>query len=126
MPKRILLLLVAVCLTLACIFQNSYLKSTTGDLLASLSKIRAACDAKDLDAAEREFSQMSDYWEERANTLCSILEHGEVDLILTELESLGANIHSEQTDFLPANIARLSYYLDHIADWDKFSFYNIF
>lgn len=126
MLKRIMLALVVGGLALACILQNSYLQSTTKELLLSLDHIRTACEEGDLARAEREFSHMNDYWEEHADTLFSMLEHHEMDQILAELKSLGANIEYGAREFLPSNIARLAYYLDHISDWDKFTFYNIF
>ena len=121
-----MLALVVGSLALACILQNSYLKSTMEDLLSSLNRVQAACDAGNFSLAEEEYFQMDAYWEEHSDALFSILEHNEMDQILSEFKSLGANIRYGARELLPSNISRLAYYLDHISDWDKFTFYNIF
>lgn len=125
MFNKILILVLVILLTAACILQGNYLHSASDSLLQALEPVTSAYYEGNFDLAIQHFDSFFEEWETREQLFSSLLEHAELDLLHAEIESVHAWLLAHDTNNLPASFAKLAYYLEHLPLQDELALENI-
>lgn len=125
MFNKILILILIVALTVACVLQGNYLHHASEVLLTALEPVTKAYEEKNFELAVQHFQHFMEEWDIHEQLFASLLEHAEIDLLYAEIESVHAWLLAGDTNNTPASLAKLAYYLKHIPLQDDLSLENI-
>lgn len=125
--KQYIILISAIILIISLnIFQASYLKNTSKELLNRIDNIKTNLDEKDFETAYNEILELEKDWETKRDGWDILTEHDDVEEFESCLVSLKAFIKSNTLSESLSEVAKLKQRIEHILENESLSFATIF
>lgn len=125
--KQYIILISAIILIIGLnIFQVSYLKKTSKELLDSIENINVSLDKEDLETAYNEILELEKKWESKREGWDILTEHDDIEEFESSLVSLKAFTKSHNLSESLSETAKLKQRIEHILENESLSFATIF
>lgn len=125
--KQYIILISAIILIISLnIFQASYLKNTSKELLNRIDNIKTNLDEKDFETAYNEILELEKDWETKRDGWDILTEHDDVEEFESCLASLKAFIKSNTLSESLSEVSKLKQRIEHILENESLSFATIF
>ena len=125
--KQYIILISAIIIIISLnIFQASYLKNTSKELLNRIDNIKTNLDEKDFETAYNEILELEKDWETKRDGWDILTENDDVEEFESCLASLKAFIKSNTLSESLSEVAKLKQRIEHILENESLSFATIF